>query len=225
MKEWMPSYGFEVKSIRALQDLLGYSQALRVDGYLVFWFRKGRGEVFVDFQSINIQEDMLLFLNKGTLFRFGTTDAGEGEVIAFTENFFCRNEADRAKLHAASLFCKFFSYAQLSASLPAEQGRLVQSLWHWMLVEFGQLDGKASTELLQSMLNSFLIALERNYPRAREREANVSTELSIASLFKEFLEQDYATQKKFAIIPGVYLSLRKSYTTLLRKYWESFLRK
>lgn len=100
---------FKEINTKDISDLLSLRpeqlfQPHRVSFYVIHLFYEGFGKHSVDFNSIDIKEKHILFISPGQTAQFHHPADYKGRVLIFTENFFCRNNAQTQFLGQTCLF-------------------------------------------------------------------------------------------------------------------------
>ena len=103
----------------------------RTGFYHIIWFQKGNSTHLVDFNSVKIKPNSILFLNKDTVQAFDRKGSFDGKAILFTDQFFCKTETDKKFLSSSILFNDLFSVTQIQMSkttaLFADMFRLMET--------------------------------------------------------------------------------------------------
>jgi len=76
----------------------------RTNFYHIFLFENCQPTHFVDFEPIIIEPYTLLFIDKDRVHQFDQLLQYEGQVLIFTEAFFCTSESDTKFLRSSILF-------------------------------------------------------------------------------------------------------------------------
>ncbi|HEY9047220.1 MAG TPA: AraC family transcriptional regulator [Ohtaekwangia sp.] len=178
---------FEILSVKDLyrkhKDIL--TSPHRADFYHILWIHKGSGTHLVDFLPVKFTKDSVLFINKGKVHFFDSSEKFEGTLILFTDNFFCRNEADVKFLHGTILFHDLLDTAALTFQ---EQKDTFYSILHLMKAELLQQDKEYHQDVLQNHLHNFLMLADREKRKQGFTEISKGADLDYTLLFNELLD-------------------------------------
>jgi AraC family transcriptional regulator, transcriptional activator of pobA len=165
----------------------------RTNFYHVFLFENCQPIHFVDFEPIRIEPYSLLFIDKDRVHQFDQLLKYEGQVLIFTDNFFCTTETDTKFLRSSILFndlvdkptikldkIGFKKYTNICASITEELSLPSDNLKH---------------VLLKNHLHNFLLLAERQKRKQGYTELKKGADLDYTLLFRDLLESSYTKLK------------------------------
>ncbi len=185
---------FEILSIESLykkhKNILTVPH--RAEFYHVLFIRKGKGKHLIDFRPVNLSSNTLLFIKKGKVHFFDTSGNIEGDLILFTENFFCRNEDDLTFLRSTILFNDLLDNTSLrnGSSMTFFNDAIEE-----MKIELKNQTKEYHHEILQNLLHNFLIAAHREKRAQGFRELPKGADLDYTLLFNELIDKYFLTTK------------------------------
>lgn len=165
----------------------------RTGFYHIIWFQQGSPTHLVDFNSIKIKPNTLLFLNKDTVHRFDNRNKFGGIAILFTDSFYCKTETDTKFLRNSILFNDLFSVSQIQVQ---KQSKLFTDLLQLMTGELQNSKDNYQADILQNLLHNFLLYSEREKRKQNFTEIKKGADLEYVMLFKDLLETGYKKQKQ-----------------------------
>lgn len=185
---------FEILSIESLykkhKNILTVPH--RAEFYHVLFIRKGKGKHLIDFRPINLSSNTLLFIKKGKVHFFDTSGNIEGDLILFTENFFCRNEDDLTFLRSTILFNDLLDNTSLRNG---SSRTFFNDAIEEMKIELKNQTKEYHHEILQNLLHNFLIAAHREKRAQGFRELPKGADLDYTLLFNELIDKYFLTTK------------------------------
>lgn len=228
MKDSIANYKFKPGSslefeIRSVKDLYKEHKSIltsphRTDFYHVIWVHKGSGTHLVDFQPIELKKDSILFINKGKVHFFDSSEKFEGTLILFTDSFFCRHETDVKFLHSTILFHDLLDHAALKLGRGKDS---LTSILELMKTELVQGDGKFQYDVLQNHLHNFLMLADREKRKQGFKEISKGADLDYTLLFNELLDLHFTKVRSVRDYAGkIHISekrLSKATTKILGK--------
>ena len=128
----------------------------RAGFYHIIWFQDCNVSHFVDFNSIKIKSNSLLFLNKDVVHSFDNKEQVKGKVLLFTDNFFCQTESDTKFLRQSILFNDLFEVSKIEIQ---NQSILFNQLIQLMTTELQILNDEFQAKILQNLLHNFLLIM------------------------------------------------------------------
>ncbi|MEI6060851.1 MAG: helix-turn-helix domain-containing protein [Bacteroidota bacterium] len=165
----------------------------RTNFYHIFLFENCRPTHFVDFEPINIQPYSLLFINKDRVHQFDLLLKYEGQVLIFTDDFFCTTETDTKFLRSSILFndladkpiikfnkTDFEKYTNICVSITEELNLPADNSKHI---------------ILKNLLHNFLLLAEREKRKQGFTELKKGADLDYTLLFRDLLETNYTKLK------------------------------
>ena len=189
---------FEILSI---SDLYRKSKNLvttlhRPEFYHVIWIQKGTPTHLVDFNSIQLVENSILFVPKDCVNRWDTNQDYDGKVILFTDKFFCKEQADMNFLQSTILYNDLFEISMLKVDNNKTQFlRQFDSI----IDEYNNPSGRYHYEILRNHLHNFLLYADTEKGKQGYREIEHSSDLEYLMLFKDLLGRNYKKSKSVNI--------------------------
>lgn len=175
----------------------------RPDFYHIIWIQKGTACHLVDFNSIELVENSILFIPKNCVNRFDSNTDYDGKIILFTDNFFCKRQDDVNFLQSTILYNDLYEISLLK--LDPSREYLIR-LFDLILEEFERPSERYNYSILRNHLNNFLLCADREKRKQGFREIQQSADLEYMMLFKDLLERNYRKFKsvnKYASDLGV----------------------
>ncbi|KXK23817.1 MAG: AraC family transcriptional regulator [Bacteroidetes bacterium OLB12] len=164
----------------------------RADFYHVLFIRKGKGQHLIDFQPIQLSSNTLLFIKKGKVHFFDKSGKLEGDLILFTEDFFCRNEDDLTFLHSTILFNDLLDNTAIKTSA---SNTFFSDVIEAMKKELNNQAKEFHHEMLQNLLHNLLMAAHREKRAQGYRELPKGADLDYTLLFNELIDKYFLTRK------------------------------
>lgn len=203
MKESIKNYGFKIDlshefEIVDLTELCQTSGPIitvphRAEFYHVIWFQSGMPTHSVDFETVEIQPNSILFLNKNVVHCFDAQTAFTGKAILFTDRFYYQSELDFKYLRNSVLFNDLFSTALVEAS---DSTQRFTDLLTLMYDECGSDRDRFQAPILKNHLHTFLMLAERERRKQHFIEIKPSPDLDYLLLFRDLLEEHFREQKQ-----------------------------
>ncbi|MBL7844343.1 MAG: helix-turn-helix domain-containing protein [Cyclobacteriaceae bacterium] len=185
---------FEILSIESLykkhKNILTVPH--RAEFYHVLFIRKGKSKHLINFRPVNLSSNTLLFIKKGKVHFFDTSGNIEGDLILFTENFFCRNEDDLTFLRSTILFNDLLDNTSLRNG---SSRTFFNDAIEEMKIELKNQTKEYHHEILQNLLHNFLIAAHREKRAQGFRELPKGADLDYTLLFNELIDKYFLTTK------------------------------
>lgn len=185
---------FEILSIESLykkhKNILTVPH--RADFYHVLFIREGKGHHLIDFRPVNLSSNTVLFINKGKVHLFDKSGNIEGDLILFTENFFCRNEEDFTFLRSTILFNDLLDNTAIKMG---SSKRFFNDAIEAMKMELKNQAREFHHETLQNLLHNFLIAAHREKRNQGFRELPKGSDLDYTLLFTGLIDTNFLTTK------------------------------
>ncbi len=185
---------FEILSIRSLYKKHKHilTEPHRADFYHILIIRNGSGTHLIDFQPIKLNPNSVLFIKKGKVHFFYESADIEGDLILFTDNFFCRNNDDLKFLHSTILFNDLLDNTSLGFEAPK---RSFTNAIETMKSELMNQPKEFHYEILQNLLHNFLIEAHREKRNQGFRELPKGANLDYTLLFNELIDKHFLTIK------------------------------
>jgi len=185
---------FEILSIRSLykehKNIL--TAPHRADFYHILIIHKGTGTHLIDFQPVKLAPNNILFIKKGKVHFFEESEDIEGDLILFTDNFFCRNNDDLKFLHSTVLFNDLLDNAPLKFGA---KKRYFTDAIETMKSELMNQSKEFHYEILQNILHNFLIEAHREKRKRGSRELPKGANLDYTLLLNELIDKYFLTIK------------------------------
>lgn len=193
-KEGLP-HEFEIVDLTELYERFyeGITVPHRLEFYQILWFQEGTTRHWVDFKPIEIKENSLLFLNKNSVQRFHEKNTFKGTAIIFTDNFFCKTNADTNFLRSTILFNDLLSISKFKI---VSSKAIFNAILKQMLLELHHLKDVFQADILRNHLQNFMLIAERERRNQNFIELKKDTNLTHVLQFKELLEANYIQQKQ-----------------------------
>lgn len=185
---------FEILSIRSLykQHKHILTEPHRADFYHILIIHKGSGTHLIDFQPVKLVPNSVLFIKKGRVHFFAESEDIEGDLILFTDNFFCRNNDDLKFLHSTILFNDLLDNTPLKFGTTK---KWFANAIEPMKSELINQSKEFHYELLQNFLHNFLIEAHREKRNQGFRELPKGANLDYTLLFNELIDKHFLTIK------------------------------
>jgi AraC family transcriptional activator of pobA len=185
---------FEILSIKSLykkhKNILIAPH--RADFYHILIVNKGSGTHLIDFHPVKLTPNSILFIKKGKVHFFDELSDIEGDLILFTDNFFCRNSDDLKFLHSTILFNDLLDNASLKFR-PTK--KLYTYAVECMKNELMNQSKEFHYEILQNLLHNFLIEAHREKRNQGFRELPKGANLDYTLLFSDLIDKHFLTTK------------------------------
>ncbi|MBD0403335.1 helix-turn-helix domain-containing protein [Flammeovirga sp. EKP202] len=165
------------------------------DFHVLFWFKKGTGTYYIDFQEYTFQPNTLMLLSKDQISYFDTLDPEEVEIqsIVFTPEFLYRNDHDLQHMFQFSLASHIegMQYLSLSEKNSTFFNLLSEHMFevydHWKLPQ--------QEHAFYHWLSLFLIQVERIQKQHQTIE-RLSSSDQLYLKFQQLLEQNFKKEFK-----------------------------
>jgi AraC family transcriptional regulator, transcriptional activator of pobA len=180
----------------------------RPDFYQIIWIQTGEAVYEVDFNHIELSKNSLLFVPKNGVNLFDKNAFYEGRVIAFTDNFFCKEQEDMNFLYNTILFHDLYEISHINTE---SSNQIFNKLFELMENEYNCSNDKFHYDILRNYLHLFLLQSEREKRKQGFKEVNPGSDLDYLLLFKEVLEKRF---KKFKSVDKYAVELSVSVNRL-----------
>ncbi|MBS1510257.1 MAG: helix-turn-helix domain-containing protein [Bacteroidetes bacterium] len=147
----------------------------------------------VDFKPINVKPHSILFIDRERVHQFDQLLNYDGEVIIFTDNFYCQNENDIQFLKGSSLFNDIQDNCLLTPGANSFQKLLHIS--KEIDEEIKQFDSHTSPIILKNLLQNFLLTAQREKGKNSNNSFEKNIDFEYSTLFKDTLEHHYKTKR------------------------------
>lgn len=183
---------FEIHTMAWLeQNRRQQETAHRHDYFSIIWVTSGSGRQQIDLELYPIEPGTVYTIAPGQIHLWQPAAGTTGYVIAFTADFFCRQEDNYALLYQSGLFHNYDKAAVITVT-PMMQEEL-EDVAGKLLKEFGNFF-LLRAEILRTYLKLFLLYLSRNFQAAPKDEPG-SANVKLVRQFLDLVEQRYATVK------------------------------
>jgi len=169
------------------------TQPHRAEFYQIIWFQEGETTHLVDFNLIQTTPDTILFVGKDSVQRFDDISGLKGKVILFTDNFFCKTEADIKLLKRTILFNDLLSISQINIS---NSRSIFSDIIDRIEVELRHSKDKYQSDILHNNLLNLVLHSERERRKQDFIEIKPNVNLDYALQLKELLNSNFMTHKK-----------------------------
>jgi AraC-like DNA-binding protein len=202
MKEIIEKYQFkdELKlgfEILNLSELLSSKKDMmtiphRAQFYHILWIKKGNGTHFIDFNPIEIEDNMIIFIPNNYVNMYDIDGSYEGKAIIFTDSFFCKNKQDIQFLHSTMVFSDLYPITKLKVNPNISNLKI---LLNAMETEYSRTPDSSHFSILNNLLQIFLLQAEREMRKQGFEELKSSANLDYLILFKDLLEKNFRNEK------------------------------
>jgi len=160
----------------------------RAEFYQILWFQEGNPTHLVDFNPVEIRPNTILFLNKSMVQQFDHSGNFDGQVILFTDSFFCKTESDTKYLKSSILFNDLLSISKIHLS---KLSSLFMDFFQLLKSEFSHPKDDYQPDILRNYLHNFLLLAERERRKQDFTEVKKGANLDYVVLFKDLLENQF----------------------------------
>ena len=165
------------------------------DFHVIFWFKKGTGKYYIDFQEYQIEPNTIMLVSKDNLHYFEHfNDKVELQSIGFQPNFVYRNDTDLRHLF------NFDSGGHLEGKQtlsPNESDtKFLENLSNQMFEVYHEWESKQREEGFYHLLCLFLIRCERIQKAATIDHSNEQEQNPNLLKFNELLGQHFRKETK-----------------------------
>ena len=164
----------------------------RADFYQIIWFKKGRPKHMVDFHPLTIEPNTILFVDKNSIQCFDASVPIDGEVLLFTDNFFCKTEEDTKFLRSSKLFNDLYAIATIQVK---EQLPLFTGFFQFMAAELRNGVDVYQADILRNQLKNLLLVSERERQNQNNIRVDKGTDLDCVIQFRDLLDKQFHMQK------------------------------
>lgn len=165
----------------------------RTNFYHIFLFENCQPIHFLDFEPINVEPYSLLFINKDRVHQFDQLLKYAGQVLIFTEDFFCTTETDTKFLRSSILFNDLFD----KPTIHLAKTEIVKytNICKNITDELSLPADNSKPILLKNLLYNFLLLAERDKRKQGFTELKKGVDLDYTLLFRDELEINYSKLK------------------------------
>lgn len=162
----------------------------RADFYQIFWFQEGAPTHIVDFNSVKIEPNSLLFVNKNSVQILDSSMNYKGKAILFTDNFYCKTDLDAQFLKSSILFNDLLSVTQINIS-----NSIIESIFNQLENESKAVKDEYQSDIIRNDLRNLLLHSERERKAQGFVELKKDANLEYALLLKDLLESNFKEHK------------------------------
>jgi AraC family transcriptional activator of pobA len=191
--DFKPGLPMELE-ILSIKDLYAKSknqltQAHRADFYHIIWLEKGKTTHLVDFNPVKAGAGSLIFVGKGKVQLFDSSEQFDGKVILFTDRFFCKNQDDFDFLNGTILFNDLLE----TSSLKLEGSKsLITRLAEVMQMELANPPHAAQRDILRNCLHSLLLLCDTEKRKQGFKEIPKGADRDYAVLFISLVHEHFS---------------------------------
>jgi AraC family transcriptional activator of pobA len=165
----------------------------RTNFYHIFLFKNCQPIHLVDFDPINIEPYSLLFIDKDRVHQFDQLLNYEGQVLIFTEDFFCTTETDTKFLRSSILFNDLTDKPTIN--LTKTNFEKYTNICESITEELSLPADNSKHIILKNLLHNFLLLAEREKRKQGFTELKKGADLDYTLLFRDLLEKNYTKLK------------------------------
>lgn len=161
----------------------------RTNFYHVFLFDNCQPTHYVDFTPIKIEPYTLLFIDKDRVHQFDKLLNYQGQVLIFTDDFFCTTKNDTQFLRSSILFNDLADKPTIKLNkIDFEKyTNICQSITE----ELSLPDDNSKHILLKNLLHNFLLLADREKRKQGFTELKKGDDLDYTLLFRDLLDDNY----------------------------------
>lgn len=161
----------------------------RTNFFHIFLFRNCQPTHIIDFEHFQIEPYSLLFLDKDRVHQFDESLQYEGELLIFTDEFFCITEDDAKFLKSSILFDYLVN--KPSIKLIKDDFRKYNNIIEDIKEEINLYSENTNPIYLKNLLHNFLILAEREKRKQGITEMKRGIDLDYSLLFRDLLEMNF----------------------------------
>jgi len=165
----------------------------RTTFYHIFLFKNCQPSHLVDFKAIQVKPYSVLFIDRERVHQFDQLLNYDGNIIIFTDDFFCQNEADIKFLKGSTLFNDLYDNCLLT--LDKNHFQKLQNVSKEIDDELHQFDSNSSPTILKNLLQNFLLLAEREKRSNGTYQSKKNIDFEYTTLFKDLLEKHYKNKR------------------------------
>ncbi len=165
----------------------------RTEFYHIIWFMGEDSTHMIDFKTIDVKKNTLLFLNKEIIHQYQGANLNAKDIL-FTDDFFCMSEPDTKFLRSSSLFNNSSYFAKIQ--LDKTNSSVFENIMAVMTLECNTPKDPLQGNILKNLLHNFLLNAERNYNQENLLTTQFDANLDLVFHFKELLNANFRSQKK-----------------------------
>ena len=165
----------------------------RVNFYHIYLFKNCQPTHFVDFEPIKVKPYSLLFIDKGRVHHFDELLKYEGDLLVFTDEFFCISETDAKFLRSSILFNDLSDAPTIH--FKKTEFEKYNNICENIKEELNLPTDNSKHILLKNLLHNFLLLVEREKRKQGFTELKKGVDLDYTLLFRDLLETNYTKLK------------------------------
>ena len=208
---------FEILDLETLFDTAAdiITSPHRAGFYHIIWFQKAIGNHLVDFISLPIVPNTVLFLNKDVIQEFDKNGGFTGKVILFTNSFFCKTAEDTNFLHNSVFFNPINNAYQIVAD--KELSQTLNFLLDLMNQELKAPKDSRQSNIVRNYLYNFLLLAERENEKQSSQKIVKDADFDLVVKFKILLENEYLKHNLVSTYAGKLFSAEKRLNRATKK--------
>jgi len=176
----------------ATNDL--FTPSLR-DFHVMFWFKKGTGKYYIDFEEYTFEANTVILLSKDHLHYFEPfTEECEIQSIVFSPNFIYRNDSDLKHLFSFNAGCYYDGVQVLD--LKASDTQFLEGISSQLIVVYHNWKGKGQSEAFYHLLCLFLINCEALQIENTIEQSDIDENTKVLMNFNQLLESNFKEESK-----------------------------
>ncbi|MBL0745734.1 helix-turn-helix domain-containing protein [Chryseolinea lacunae] len=185
------SLEFEIISIKDLYSKNKKQITLphRANFYHIIWIEKGSPTHLVDFHTVKVPRNSILFVNKLQVHLFDSSEKYDGKLILFTDRFFCKNQDDIDFLNTTVLFNDLLETVPLKLDGISNS---LQSLIQLVGAELASDDDPIKRNVLRNYLHAFLLLCDREKRRQGFRQIPKGADRDYSMLFSSLVNEHFS---------------------------------
>ncbi|MDW5288552.1 helix-turn-helix domain-containing protein [Formosa sp. PL04] len=165
----------------------------RTEFYQIIWFKKGSPKHMVDFNPVEIMPNSILFVDKNSVQCFDGTELIDGEVLLFSDNFFCKTEIDTKFLRSCMLFNDLHAISNIEVSNGLT--KIFNSFFQLIKTELKTNTNNYQSDILRNYLQNLLLISERERENKKSTKINKGPDLEIVIKFRDLLDRQFHVLK------------------------------
>jgi AraC family transcriptional regulator, transcriptional activator of pobA len=159
--------------------------------YNIFFYQKGKANHVIDFKSIKVNPNSLVFVNKNRVQMLDPKGGYDGKFLLFTETFFDKYPNDIKYLRNNILFNDLLEEPVLKLKNESP----ILSVFNEIEMELARPNDVLKYDILHNLLHNLLLLSERERRNSGFNEIRKGEEFDYTILFKNLLEDNYKTIK------------------------------
>jgi AraC family transcriptional activator of pobA len=165
----------------------------RTNFYHIFLVDDCQPTHIIDFEPTTIQPYSMLFIDKDRVHQFDQFQEYKGQLLVFTEDFFCTTEMDIPFLRSSILFNDLAGKSLIPLTHPEYEKyvRLFKEITDELYLHADNL----KPTLLKNLLHNLLLLAEREKRKQGFTELKKGADLDYTLLFRDLLEKHYIQRK------------------------------